>query len=379
MSGTPGIHGGPEANGGQPGAPGQGPAYRGVAYDVGTNFETGQGPLSRAVWSTERMLEEISAISDQLNCNSVTIYGSEHGRLAETASAAAERGLHVRLQPRLTDRPQPEILEHLAEGARLAESLRQQGSAVDLTVGAVHSIFTPGIISGGQYHERMANVYADAEHHLLVPTGTVDMAAVTPRLNEFLGRAVAVARGIFHGEVGYSAAPFEDLDWAPFDFIGLMYQYLPRPRPAAEHLAGIRAYRRHGKPVFIAEFGTATYAQAEEKAFFFWDIVDRSGAVPTILPGYVRDEGSQAAYHLKMFDLFEQAGVRGVAVSEFIHPTHPHSADARLDLDTASMAIVKTIRDEFADPASAYRFEPKESFHAIADYYAHIGFQAAHR
>ncbi|HEV2374412.1 MAG TPA: hypothetical protein VGS19_19910 [Streptosporangiaceae bacterium] len=368
-------------NGSRDNGRGNGPglSYRGVAYDTGTNFETGQGPLSRSVWSTSQMLEEVSAISDQLNCNSITVYGSDFARLAETAQAALDRGMHVWLQPRLADRPQADVLDHVAEGARLAESLRRQGGQIGLTIGAVHLIFTPGIVAGGQYHERMANVYADADHHLLVPTGTVDMTEAAPRLNKFLGEAAAVARQRFHGALSYSAAPFEQVDWEPFDFIGIMYQYIPAPRSAAQHLAGIGAYRRWGKPVLIAEFGTATYAESEDKAFFFWDIVDRSGPAPTILPGYARDEGSQAAYHLKMFDIFEQAGVCGAAVSEFIHPTHPHNPDQRLDLDTASMAIVKTIRDDFGDPASAYRFEPKESFHAIADYYAHIGFQAARR
>lgn len=80
-----------------------------------------------------------------------------------------------------------------------------------------------------------------------------------------------------------------------------------------------------------------------------------------------------------MFGLFEQAGVRGAAVTDFIHPTHPYSDDPRLDLDMSSLAIVKTIRDDFSDPASAYRFEPKESFHAIASYYAHDSFPAAQR
>jgi hypothetical protein len=80
-----------------------------------------------------------------------------------------------------------------------------------------------------------------------------------------------------------------------------------------------------------------------------------------------------------MFDTFEKAGVHGVAVSEFIHPTHPHSDDPRLDIDMASMAIVKTIRDDVTDPLSPYRWEPKESFRAIADHYAHVGFQAAGR
>ncbi|BCB74045.1 hypothetical protein GCM10022251_11490 [Phytohabitans flavus] len=367
------------SNGTAAGGEGPGIAYRGVAYDTGTNFATGQGSLSRMAWSTPQMLSEISLISDQLNCNSVTIYGSDLDRLAETANAAADRDLHVWLQPRLVDRPQQEILDHLAEAARLAESLREQDARVTLTVGAVHLVFTPGIIGGDQYHERMANVYADADHFLLKPTEAVDVAAAAPRLNEFLGQASKVARSNFSGDLGYSAAPFEDVDWRLFDSIGIMYQYVPKYRTRAEHLADLARYRHWDKPVVVAEFGTATYQGAAQKAFFFWDIVDRSGAVPTILDGYVRDESAQAAYHLDMFSVFEEAGVSGVGVSELIHPTHPHSDDPHLDLDMASMAIVKTIRDDFSDPASTYRWEPKESFHAIADYYAHVGFQAAMR
>jgi hypothetical protein len=354
--------------------------YRGVAYDTGTNFETGQGSLSRTVWSAAAMAEELSAISDQLNCNSVTIYGSDLGRMAAAAAAAVERDLHVWLQPRLVDQPQRDILEHLAEAATLAESLRGQGARINLTVGAVHLIFAPGIVPGGQYHERMANAYADLEHRVLRPTGRIDFAAAAPALNAFLERAAAVARANFHGKISYSAAPFEEVDWHLFDFIGLMYQYVPVYLPSqAQHIAQVDRYRRWGKPILIAEFGTATDRDAEQRAFLFFDIVDRTKPVPTIIDGYQRDEGAQAAYHLKMFDTFAQAGVHGVAVSEFIHPTHPHSADPRLDLDMASMAIVKTIRADFADPASAYRWEPKESFHAIADYYAHIGFQAVGR
>ncbi|TCB96774.1 abortive infection protein [Micromonospora zingiberis] len=353
--------------------------YRGVAYDTGTNFATGQGELSRMSWSRRQMLEELSLISDQLNCNSITIYGSDLGRLRDTAEAAVERDLHVRLQPRLADRPQEEVLDHLAEAARLAESLRRQQARIDLTVGAVHLLFTPGIAEGGQYHERMANAYADADHQLLRPTGRIDFAETAPRLNDFLARANGVARQLFSGPVSYSAAPFEQVDWSLFDRIALMWQYLPTYHTPQQHQAVLDGYRSWNLPIQVAEFGTATYQGAEEKAFFFWDVVDRSGPTPLVFDGVVRDEGRQAAYHLRMFELFEQAGVNGVWVSEFIHPTHPHSEDPHLDLDTASMAIVKTIRDDFADTASTYRLEPKESFHAIADHYAHLGFQAARR
>lgn len=357
----------------------EGLAYRGVAYDTGTNFATGQGQLSRTVWTTRGMKDELSAISDQLNCNSITIYGSDLGRLEQAATFAAGQDLHVWLQPRLVDAKPSEILEHLAEAAQLAESMRKQGANINLTVGAVHLIFTPGIVPGEQYHERMANAYPDLDHRVLSPTGRIDFEDAAPRLNAFLEQASGVARRIFDGHISYSAAPFEDVDWRLFDFIGLMYQYADHYRTPEEHLAEVNRYRHWGKPILIAEFGTATDSEAEQRAFRFFDIVDRSQPVPTVIDGYVRDEAAQAAYHLRMFDIFERAGVHGVAVSEFIHPTHPHSDDPHFDIDMASMAIVKTIRDDFTNPDSTYRFEPKESFHAIADYYAHVGFQAATR
>ncbi|MUN38387.1 abortive infection protein [Actinomadura litoris] len=355
-------------------------ALRGVAYDTGTNFSTGQGELSRIMWNEDHMVEEISLISDQLNCNAVTVYGTDHSRLAATASAALDNGLRVRLQPRLVDHTQDEILDHLAEGARLAQALRADGGDVELTVGAVHLIFTPGIAPGHPYHQRMANAYADLDHYLLEPDGRIDFTEAAGPLNDFLGRAAATARSIFDGPLSYSAAPFEQVDWTPFDSIGLMYQYLPTYLPAAaDHISLISPYRKWNKPIDIAEYGTATYTDAEKMAFRFYDIVDRYQDPPRVLDTYTRDESAQAAYHLKMLGIFQEAGVRGATVSELVHPTHPHHFDPSLDLDTASMCIVKTIRDDFADAGSDYRLEPKESFHAIADHYAHIGFQEAHR
>lgn len=345
------------------------PTYRGVAYDVGSNFATGQGELSRT-FDRPELLAQLDQISGDLNCNAVTLYGTELERLSDAGAAAAERGLSILLDPRQVDRPQSEVLDHLAEAARIAESLRREGADIRLTVGAAHSIFTPGINDGDQYHGRMANIYADAEQFLLHPTQKVDWAAVTPRLDDYLARATAVARDIFGGELSYSATPHEDVDWRALDSIGLMYFYQPRYLTPQQHIAEVGRYRKWGKPIDIAGYGSATYAEAEQRAFFFWDIVDRSGPELRVLEPYVRDEAAQAAYHRKMLDIFARAGVRGVFVTEFIHPTHPHSTDPRLDLDTASLSIVKTIRDDVRDPRSPYRWEPKESFHAIADCYA---------
>jgi hypothetical protein len=327
------------------------------------------------------MKSEIALVRSGLNGNSVNIYGSDLRRMSDTASAAIEDGLHVWLDPRLPDRGQAEVLEYIGEVARLAESFRKQGADIDLAVGAVHSIFTPGVFPGEPYLERIANIYFDGDQRFgvrtpktldesLTPKVQAMLTESAPRLNEFLGRAAAVARQNFHGNLGYSAAPWEQVDWTPFDLIGLVYYLMPAYMTREQHLAWLGEYDKWDKPVFITGFGTASYAGAEEKGFFNWDIVDRGTENLTILDGYVRDEGAQAAYYAKMLGIFGEAGIFGAAAADLVHPTHPHSDAPRHDLDMASMCIVKSIRENFDDPDSPYRRELKESFRAIASSYA---------
>jgi len=343
--------------------------YRGVSYDTGCNFATGQGPISRAVWSTERMRDEIRAISDQLNCNSVTIYGTDFGRLSETVAEAVERGLHVWLQPRLVDRPQEEILDHLAQGARLAESFRRQGAQIRYSIGCTHPIGTPGIVPGDKYHDRMANLFAEADHNFLKPTGTYDRAAAATRLNAFLKRAAGIARENFSGEIIYAAGNFEDVDWSLVDYVGLTYYFSHHPTSEG-HAGEIGGYRKWGKPIVISEYGSPAYAGAADRGLLAFDVIDRSQPVPTVFDGYIRNEKAQADYHLRMLAMFEELGVHSAAIAEFIHPTHPHSADPAHDLDIASWALTKTIREDYSDWASPYRWEPKEAFYAVGRYYA---------
>ncbi|HEV7629264.1 MAG TPA: abortive phage infection protein, partial [Streptomyces sp.] len=96
--------------------------YRGVGYEVtdGETPDTG--------WHAHRMRADMLAIRHALHANSVSVFGDGVDRLRVTATEAAERGLHVWLQPRLADRPQAEILDHLAETGRHAEQLRRQGA-----------------------------------------------------------------------------------------------------------------------------------------------------------------------------------------------------------------------------------------------------------
>lgn len=350
--------------------PHSGFVYRGVSYDTGCNFATGQGPISRAVWSTHRMKEETDAIRNGLNCNSITIFGTDFDRMNETVAEAVDLGLHVWLQPRLVDRPQSEVLEHLAEGARLAESFRRQGADIHYSIGCVHTVQTPGIVPGEQYHERMGNLYADQSgHHFFKPTGKFSPADARNNLDDFLRKAAAVARQNFGGGLIYSAGPFEDVDWNLLDYIGLTYYYSVHETRDG-YAQELNAYQKWGKPVVISEYGSPAYAGAAQRGLLAFDVADRTRQPAVIFDGYVRDEEAQADFHRRMLRMFEELGIHSVAVAEFIHPTHPHSPDPRYDLDIASWALTRTIRDTFTDWASPYRWEPKKAFHAIAEYYA---------
>ncbi|WP_426502235.1 abortive infection protein [Dactylosporangium sp. McL0621] len=366
----------------------RGIVLRSVQFDTGSTFATGQGETSRNVWDTDLMNAELDLVVE-LNANSVNLYGSDLGRLSAAAESAVERGLHVRLDPRLPDRSQEQVVDFVAELAGLAESLRKQGAPIDFTVGATHTIFTPGIFPGEPYLERLANIYFDGDQRFgvrepktadqwLTENVTGMLTESAPKLNAYLDRLVRVTRGIYHGRLSYTAAPWEQVDWTPFDAVSVVHYLFPAHMTVEQHLSELGRYTRHGKPVFVSGFGTASYQGAEEKGFFNWDIVDRSTPNLTILDGHERDEGAQAEYYGKMLEIFDRAGVYGVAPADLVHPTHPHhETDVRHDLDMASMCIVRSVRTDFADPNSQYRRTPKKSFHAVAAYYARVRDRAA--
>jgi hypothetical protein len=67
---------------------GRGLRLRGVTYDIGTLT---LGATTRQVWSAERMHHDIAAIVGPLHCSTVTVFGSDLGRLHGTALEALRR------------------------------------------------------------------------------------------------------------------------------------------------------------------------------------------------------------------------------------------------------------------------------------------------
>ncbi|WIN00512.1 hypothetical protein ACTOB_004224 [Actinoplanes oblitus] len=327
------------------GATRRGLRLRGVVYEIDDT------------WNAHRMRRDLRAIRHDLHAGTVKVTGTGVDRLAATATEAAQRGLHVWLEPTLGDRPAAEILDHLAETGRVAERLRRQGAAVHLSVGCEFVLYVPGIVPGDNALERIENLRK----------GTFDPEKMVRRLRRFTARAAATGRAVFHGRLTYAAAEDEDVDWDLFDIVGLdYYGYFP------DHAGYVRDIRRHlrpGKPLAVLEFGTCTFAGAPERGGLGWQAVDYTKEPPEVQAGLVRSERTQARYLANVLAAFESLNLYAALAYTFVTPEAEHRRERRYDLDMASYAIVKPIRDRPGDPGSDWHWAPKEAFRTLARAY----------
>ncbi|MFI8886333.1 abortive phage infection protein [Streptomyces sp. NPDC053813] len=334
---------------------GKGLTHRGICYTIGA------GETPGTAWSATRMREDLRAIRNDLHATSIEVTGDGVDRLNATASEAAELGLHIWLQPTLGDRPAAEILDHLAETGRHLERLRRQGARADLSVGCEFWLFVPGIVPGANAEERIRNLVA----------GNYDPQQMMRRLSAFTARAAKVGRSVFGGKLSYAAAQDDEVDWSLFDIVGIdYYSYFP---DRADYVRELRRYLRWGKPLAITEFGTCTYAGAPEQGGMGWDTIDYTKQPPEIKGDLVRSERTQAAYLTELLGVFEEMGLYAAMAFEFLTPDAPHSPVPRYDLDMASYAVVKPIKDRFDDPESDWHWEPKQAFRALARCYGRTG------
>ncbi|MET8745059.1 abortive phage infection protein [Streptomyces sp. NPDC004728] len=355
LSGAPASASTTDRRSGNGNGNGKGLTHRGICYTVGA------GETPGTAWSTARMRKDLRAIRNDLHATSIEVTGDGVDRLDATASEAAELGLHIWLQPTLGDRPASEILDHLAETGRHLERLRRQGARADLSVGCEFWLFVPGIVPGADAQERIRNLM----------DGNFDPEQMMRRLSEFTARAAAVGRSVFGGKLSYAAAQEDEVDWNLFDIVGIdYYSYFP---DRADHVRELRSYLRWGKPVAITEFGTCTYAGAPEQGGMGWDTIDYTKQPPEIKGDLVRSERTQAAYLTELLGVFEEMGLYAAMAFEFITADAPHSPVPRYDLDMASYAVVKPVKDRFDDPESDWHWEPKQAFHALARCYGRAG------
>ena len=68
--------------------------------------------------------------------------------------------------------------------------------------------------------------------------------------------------------------------------------------------------------------------------------------------------------------ILDAAGIDGAFVAEFVTARAPFSDKPRHDLDMNALALVKTYRHGTGTTYPDMNWEPKQSFHAVASYYA---------
>ncbi len=335
---------------------------KGICYDAGFVHA---GRSSRESLDPAVVRREMEIIRKDLHCNAVRMIGGDPERLELTAKLAADAGLEVWLSPFTSDLTVDEMLDLLADCAERAERIRRGGAEVVLVTGGELSLLNKGFLPGETLIERIKLLAEPDRLRALIP-------AIPAQINDFLEPAVAVVRARFAGKVTYAAIPFEGVDWAPFDYIGVdLYRSI---EVADRYRDGIRTLVAQGKPVAITEFGTTAYRGAGDRGARAGEIVewDEATIAPIRLTGdYPRDEAEQAAYLRELLDIFDAEGVDSAFVFTFESTQLPHrpDGDPRDDLDRASYGIVKVLEGTLGETYPEMPWEPKAAFAAVADHY----------
>jgi len=385
---------------------------KGVCYDAGRVL---MGANWRPKFDPRVVHRELEIIKDDLHCNAVRICGLDVDRLVAASEDALAQGLEVWFSPEMWDRSQEETLQYITRAAVSAEKLRQRWPGrIVFSVGSELTLFMRGIVEGDNVFGRMNN-----------PSFWENVKAGRQNgpLNAFLAKANESVRNAFHGQVTYFSVPLETVEWGPFDFVGVDLYRDTRIGNAYGGMAS--SYLVNKKPVIIGEFGCCPYQGAEKLggsgfAIVFGMMAEYLGPevkipspfsdlirIPTRVDGhYVRDEGLQAREVADQLKVLDSAGVDGAFVFTFVAPTSPFNEDPRHDSDLASYSLVKSYAERETleqmtlqsarqgkeilgidlDPKVLVRFsgevgkhggtypdmtwEPKESFKAVANYYA---------
>lgn len=385
---------------------------KGVSYDVGRVM---MGSQWRPKFDPKQVHRELEIIKNDLDCNTVRICGLDLKRLETAAEDALIQGLEVWLSPEMWDRSQEDTLEYITKAAAKAEELRQRWSEkLTFSLGSELTLFMQGIVEGNNFFERMNN-----------PSfwENVKAGKHNKRLNAFLAKTNEAVRKVFHGKVTYFSVPLETVEWSNFDYVGADLYRDSRIKDMYGTLA--KRYLANNKPVVIGEFGCCTYRGADLlggngfivtlgmmadylnlKGVLPKGISEMLSFIPKVDGHFIRDEALQAREVTGQLAALDEAGVDGAFVFTFVSPTSTYNEDPRFDGDMGSYSIVKSYPEKdtvdeitaqtikqakqllgldlapevlakfigdvgkHGDTYPDMTWEPKESFKAVADYYA---------
>lgn len=332
----------------------------------GINYDTGFAPfgpyLSRPHLDPTEVREDMRTIRRELHCNAVRITGAHPRRIADAADAALHEGLTVWFSPFPCNLTLDELKDHFSEAAATAESLRTPHSELTFVMGCELTMFNQGFLPG---NDPLQRIQALTDPTALARAGTTPEEMAT-RFRTFLAESAGAARKAFEGPLTYASAPWEPVDWAPFDLVAVDH-YLDATNHGT-YTRTLDALVATSKPVVVSEFGCCTYRGAEQRGAMGWAIVDRTIDPPHLTEDVVRDEAVQVAYLHQVLGLLDQARIDGAFWFTFASYANPHHQDPTLDLDRAAYGLVKVLPPGPHQP-DGKRWEPKAAFHALAEAY----------
>jgi len=265
-------------------------------------------PIKGIVYNTGYALDEsdmqesVDVIAEELGCNAVRIKGYKDEMIEKCVNLAIDKRIKtILVGPDYGSWRNISIDEHtrrIIEFSSIAERLRQESNSVTLVVGNELTIETSGIYEGQTYLERIEETpqrMHDRRYH--------------EKLNSHLGAILQGVRAHFDGEVTYAAGDWEDVDWHEFDVVGSNEYYASEWFTEAEWVQKLARLKKWGKPVFITETGSCSFAGCGRWGAGAWHRwVDQK---------YSEEE--QAKNIQKSLELCADASVTGVFLFSFIH------------------------------------------------------------
>ena len=221
--------------------------HKGVHYDTGAVFRgpgyamsTRRTPPDMAV-----VRRELEIIRDDLHATAVRIVGSEVDRLSAVASVTLELGLEVWFSPAYFEYSADETTSRLVGAASAAVSLAaDHPGRVIFVAGWEQTRFMPGLVPGRSIVERLEHLKGDPA---VLGNG---------KLAEYLAGLVHAVRDVFDGPLTYASLPFEQVDWDPFDYVGVDHYREARNKDRSIEM--LEPFLATGKPVIVTEFGMRT-------------------------------------------------------------------------------------------------------------------------
>jgi hypothetical protein len=333
--------------------------YKGITYDIGTEYIP--GIFTRDTLDEGRVERDMDAIRNQLNCNSVRIYGKEPGRLILASDTALKYDLDVWLSPRLIDGDIENTLTYLKDIATDFELLKKKYPTRELVfiIGGEMTTDMSSFVFGDSILERIANLLKPA---FFIKNSLGIESGYQKSFDNFLKEAVSLVRKEFSGKVTYASAMWEKVDWSDFDFVSMnLYK---ASFNESSHNKTLKKLFSKRKPVIITEFGCGSYTGADRKGPTGYSVLDFSKIPPVFKEKCVRNEKIQAEYIIDLLKTYDNEKVAGTFVFDFYTERFAYSTNPENDYDMVSSSVTKALGKN--------GWEPKESFYRIAEYYKGI-------